>query len=92
YMLRNYGLQHAFDRASAIFFGRPKSYSDAEKGDLYRALKQVVGEEFGRPDLPIVANMDFGHTDPKVILPLGARLRVDSERREITVVEEFTRE
>ncbi|HUZ16913.1 MAG TPA: S66 peptidase family protein, partial [Spirochaetia bacterium] len=36
YMLRNYGLQHAFDRASAIFFGRPKSYSDAEKGDLYR--------------------------------------------------------
>ena len=91
YMLRNYGLQGAFERASGLLFGRPKAYTENEKQELYKALKQVVGVEFERPDLPVVANMDFGHTDPKLVLPLGAKVRIDSEEKNISVVEAFTR-
>ncbi len=90
YILRNYGVAGVFERASAILYARPKGYSDSEKEELYAALKTVIGEEFGQTELPIVANMDFGHTDPKLVLPLGAQLRIDCERRELTVMESFT--
>ena len=33
--------------------------------------------EFGRPDLPIVAGLPFGHTDPQWVLPLGVRAELD---------------
>lgn len=90
YMLRNYGVAGVFERASALLYARPKGYSEGEKEELYKALVRVVGEEFEQPDLPIVANMDFGHTDPKLVLPLGAKLSIDCGRRELTIVESFT--
>jgi muramoyltetrapeptide carboxypeptidase LdcA involved in peptidoglycan recycling len=92
YMLRSYGIQEVFERSSAILFGRPKAYTDSEKSDLYQALAKVIGEEFGRPDLPVIANMDFGHTDPKIVLPLGGKVAVDPEEKSVTIVEEFTRD
>ena len=79
-------------RAAAVLFGRPKGYSDAQKKELYDALKRVIGVEFERPELPVVANMDFGHTDPKIILPMGAKVQVDSGNRELTIVEDFTKQ
>jgi muramoyltetrapeptide carboxypeptidase LdcA involved in peptidoglycan recycling len=91
YMLRNYGIQEVFSRAAGVLFGRPKAYTESEKKELYEALKSVVGEEFGRPDLPVIANMDFGHTDPKLVLPLGARVRIDCGRKELSFLESFTR-
>ena len=44
-------------------------------------------EEYGLRELPIVSNMDFGHTDPMMVLPLGLLLRIDSERRELSILE-----
>jgi muramoyltetrapeptide carboxypeptidase LdcA involved in peptidoglycan recycling len=90
YMLRNYGIQGAFAHASGVFFGRPKAYTEIEKKDLYEALRRVVGIEFERPDLPVVANMDFGHTDPKMVLPLGGKVRIDCAAKEVCFLESFT--
>ncbi len=90
YMLRSHGVAGLFDRVSAVLVGRAKSYTAEEKRELYEALRRTIGEEFARPDLPIVANMDFGHTDPKIVLPLGARVRIDCAARAITIVESFT--
>ena len=50
-------------------------------------LCRTVREEYGLRDLPIVSNMDFGHTDPMMVLPLGLRLRIDSDRRELSILE-----
>ena len=41
-------------------------------------------EEYGLRGLPIVGNVDFGHTDPMMVLPLGVCIRIDSKRRELT--------
>ncbi len=77
YSLRNYGVMGVFDRIEGLLIGRARDYSDKEKISLERAVCEVVGEEFGRSDLPIVANVDFGHTDPQVILPLGIDFEID---------------
>ena len=75
--LRNYGLQGIFDRLTAVLIGRARGYSDAMKAELDAALVAVIGEEFGHPDLPVVSNVDFGHTDPQFLLPLGVQAEVD---------------
>ncbi len=87
YMLRNYGMQGIFDRIAGILVGRPRDYTDAMKRQLEEVLVTVVAGEFGRPELPIIANMDFGHTDPQWIVPLGVRTRVDCGNRTVQLVE-----
>lgn len=87
WMLRNYGSMGALDQVAGMLFGRARSYSNAEKEALYEAVVRVIGFEFGRPDLPVVANLDFGHTDPQWVLPLGARFEIDCERRSLRLRE-----
>lgn len=76
WMLRNYGMQGVFGRIRALLFGRPRGYTTEQKQQLNEALLAVVGAEFGASDLPIVANMDFGHTD----LPSGFSRWVSKQR------------
>lgn len=85
--LRNYGVQGVFEKSRGILFGRARGYSDQEKKKLDEAIVSVVSKEFDRPDLPIVSNMDFGHTDPQLILPLGAKAEIDCEKRRFRLIE-----
>jgi hypothetical protein len=54
---------------------------------MIRAITQVVVEEHGLIDLPIVTCMDFGHTDPMLVLPYGVNARIDSEPEEFTIID-----
>lgn len=86
-MLRNYGVLGVFDKVSAVLFGRPHDYSDEEKTKFEAMIKDVIGGEFGKDDLPIMANMDFGHTDPQLVLPLGVMARVDFDNKDFELIE-----
>lgn len=87
YMLRNYGMQGIFQKIKGIIFGRPKEYSFEEKERLNHYLINIVREEFGVSHIPIIMDMDFGHTDPKSILPLGSKIRLNPLTKEITLLE-----
>ncbi|MDP6293699.1 MAG: LD-carboxypeptidase [Candidatus Woesearchaeota archaeon] len=87
WMMRNYGMQGVYDRITGILVGRARDYSDAEKTQLYANLVDVVSVEFGRSDLPIVANMGFGHTDPQFVLPLGVKAEIDCAKRTLKLLE-----
>jgi muramoyltetrapeptide carboxypeptidase LdcA involved in peptidoglycan recycling len=91
YTLRNYGMQGVLDEISALLFGRARSYSEAEKLELEAAVRRVVSVEFGNETLPIVMNLDFGHTDPQWIMPLGVKAEIDCDRRTIALVEPAVR-
>ena len=77
YMLRNYGMQGIFDQISGLLFARPESYTLEEREVLFQTIVSVVAGEFGQSDLPIVAEMDFGHEAPQFILPLGVTAEID---------------
>lgn len=89
WMLRNYGVQGIFEKVSAVLFGRARDYSPEEKDALDGAIKSIIGEEFEKPNLPIVTNMDFGHTDPQFILPLGAKAQLDCQGKKFKLVESW---
>ncbi|HET7577650.1 MAG TPA: S66 peptidase family protein [Bacillales bacterium] len=86
-MLRNYGVQGIFQKAAGVIFAKPKDYTNAEKEELHDVVLSVIKEEFGAGELPIVMNVDFGHTDPKLIMPLGGKVRLDPVKNEITLLE-----
>lgn len=88
--LLNYAAQGILDVIAAILVGRPQFYADEDRRALYRLLKDLIGREVGRPDLPIVAEMDFGHTDPMFILPYGARVVIDVPRRAVMLPDAAT--
>jgi muramoyltetrapeptide carboxypeptidase LdcA involved in peptidoglycan recycling len=87
WMLRNYGSIGALGQLAGLLLGRARSYSDAEKESLYEAVARVVSFEFDRPDLPILANLDFGHTDPQWILPLNVLAEIDPKKKRFSVLE-----
>ncbi len=84
--LFNYGVQGVFDRVSALLVGRARSYSDQEKAALDAMILEMVVGEFGASGLMIVTNMDFGHTDPQWILPLGVRAELDRDQETFRLV------
>ncbi|CAM4306672.1 S66 family peptidase [Pseudoalteromonas byunsanensis] len=87
YWLRNYGVMGVFEQLSALLIGRPRDYSEHEQLLLEETVLNVVKEEFNNDQLVVIANLDFGHTDPQVILPLGIQCQVDPQHGSITLVE-----
>ncbi|WP_026674782.1 S66 peptidase family protein [Alkalihalobacterium bogoriense] len=87
YMLRNYGMQGVFSKVKGIIFGRPKDYTAEEKQELDDILVSIIAKEFGASELTVVSNFDFGHTDPKLILPLGCKVTLDPIRQEVILKE-----
>jgi muramoyltetrapeptide carboxypeptidase LdcA involved in peptidoglycan recycling len=71
-----------------ILLGRPGGDVDPDTFHEYdEALCKAVREEYGLNDMPIVTNMDFGHTDPMFVIPIGMKVRIDSTKQEISIAE-----
>lgn len=87
YILRNYGMQGIFDKIEGMMFGRPRDYSIEEKKKLEENILEIVRVEFGRSEMPIVTNVDFGHTDPQLIVPLGVKAEINPKKRSISLLE-----
>lgn len=85
------GERGLLEKFSAVVVGIPKarSHRDSRSRDernKYREnQKQVIKRwmDVYAPNIPVVFNLNFGHTDPIVPLPIGGEIRVDTENREI---------
>jgi len=87
HVLRNYGMLGVFDKISGFIFSRARDYSDEEKKELEEKIVSIVAKEFGKPDLPIIANFDVGHTDPQLVLPLGVKAEIDCQVNKVSLIE-----
>ncbi|OGT41535.1 MAG: hypothetical protein A3F42_05825 [Gammaproteobacteria bacterium RIFCSPHIGHO2_12_FULL_37_34] len=76
--IRNLGAQKILQQIKRILFSKLGGHlidpRDFEKYD--RCILKIL-KEFDREDLPVITNMDFGHTDPMMILPYGRIRRID---------------
>ena len=57
---------------------------DFEKYD--RCILKTL-TEFDREDLPVITNMDFGHTDPMMTLPYGGIAQIDVDGKKISILD-----
>ena len=88
YILRSYASMGILKQLSGILFGRPGGNIPVEKFKEYdEVLYQVVTEEEGLSDLPIITHMDFGHTDPMFVLPYGVQAEIDCNAQQFAILE-----
>lgn len=80
-------------RFSALLMGRPKAWSlerrhsPVQRRAYVEAQRDAIIEVFTeyRIEVPMVFDVDFGHTDPQLVLPHGGEVRIDPGARTIAV-------
>ncbi|WP_053220213.1 S66 family peptidase [Virgibacillus senegalensis] len=84
YWLRNYAAQGILSKINGMVFGKPM---DETHYDEYKSVISQVLEEYGETDLPVLLNLNFGHTEPKFILPYGAKAEIDCDHTTFSILE-----
>jgi muramoyltetrapeptide carboxypeptidase LdcA involved in peptidoglycan recycling len=91
--LRSMGVRGLLAPFPAVLIGRPKTWAldrrttEDERATYARDQREAVLTAFREhaPDTMIVFDVDFGHTDPQLVIPYGGRIRVDGPAHRITV-------
>lgn len=86
--LRHYGEKGWFRSISGLMMGKP--LGDRDEHDMLNRVTLEVLREFGRGDLPVLANAGFGHNSPSGIVPIGAMAEIDCDRGTFTIPENVT--
>lgn len=90
-VLRALGERGILQRVQGVLFGRAKSWEfdkpyTFEQKEEYRKQQQNIVHKTIRKynqHIPIVQNMNFGHTDPQISMPYGNTVRIDSEHKKL---------
>lgn len=85
WMLRNYAAQGILHRLKGVIMGRP--YLNKYKEEYNEALLKVIRDEEGLDSLPIITEMDFGHTCPTFTIPMGAMAEIDCDQKTFSIPE-----
>jgi muramoyltetrapeptide carboxypeptidase LdcA involved in peptidoglycan recycling len=75
--LRNFAAQGILGEIGGMIVGRPGGCVPAEQHARYDEAIVAAFAEVGLSDVPVIANMDFGHTDPMFTLPYGVTAEMD---------------
>jgi muramoyltetrapeptide carboxypeptidase LdcA involved in peptidoglycan recycling len=88
YMLRSLAATGALAEIRGILYGRP--YGDEAGFEAYDDLLMLVLSELKLTSIPLITRMDFGHTDPKLTLPIGVVAEIDCDTKQIRLLESPT--
>ncbi len=83
YWLRNYGAIGILDRIKGIVIGKPfeMKYYDEYK----QSILKIIRDEYQLKNLPILYNLNFGHTAPMFTIPYGATAIIDCEKKALII-------
>ena len=92
-VLRALGERSILKNIQGLLVGRPKAWefnqpnTDQEK-EIYKTGQRDMVIEIVRKynqTIPIVQNLDFGHTSPKISLPVGKNININPSKKTISV-------
>jgi muramoyltetrapeptide carboxypeptidase len=75
-----------FESVSGFVVGRPRDYSPQDTEMLWQVCMQRT-EPYG---IPVLGNVDCGHTDPMLTLPLGCPAHLDAGAQTLETLEPAT--
>ena len=83
-IIRSLGVQEILQNLNGILVGRYPN-----ENDYNETLLQVIQQEFWLYNLPIITNMDFGHTDPMFTIPIGAEAKFCCDSMTLEILESW---
>ncbi|MDR2600071.1 MAG: LD-carboxypeptidase [Oscillospiraceae bacterium] len=81
---RNYGSMGILQKLNGIIIGKP--YNNTYYNEYNEILLSVIREETGSNDIPIMCNMNFGHTSPTFIIPYGAHAEINCDHKTFSML------
>ena len=90
-VLRALGERGISERVQGVLVGRAKAWEfdkpyTLEQKDLYRKQQQETVLRAIRQynqEVPVIQNINFGHTDPQIPMPYGNKVRIETASRRI---------
>jgi muramoyltetrapeptide carboxypeptidase LdcA involved in peptidoglycan recycling len=91
HFMRGLGERGILERIQGLLVGRPKAWEHGHESNRLERQKYretqietilAVGREYNKT-VPIVQNMDFGHTAPQIPIPSGKEIRIDGVGRRV---------
>lgn len=71
----------AFGGVKGIVIGRFQNAS--RMTDI--KLKKIIETKSKLKEIPVIANVDFGHSDPKITFPLGGEVKIIASKNKILI-------
>lgn len=85
--LRNLGAQGLFDVIKGIVVGKPQEEKYYEE---YKEVYKKVLKEYHSENLPVLYNVNIGHSFVIGVLPLGSEIEIDYTNKKIKLLESPT--
>jgi len=90
---RALGERGILGKVRGVLVGRPKSwyFSEQKTAEEMKSYQEEQREAILRvvrmynKDIPVILNLDFGHTDPQIPLPCGKSVKIDSVSKKIFI-------
>lgn len=70
-----------FKKIAGLVFGRFTEHSSFSSKDSFEDILKTL---FLKRNIPIMYNVDFGHSDPLITIPNGGTAIIDTDRKQIT--------
>jgi len=85
YWIRSLATIGILQKINGIIVGKP--YDNCYYEEYKEEIINIVKGEEGMSELPIVFNLNFGHTSPMFILPYGALAEIDCDNKFFKILE-----
>jgi muramoyltetrapeptide carboxypeptidase LdcA involved in peptidoglycan recycling len=93
YILQGFGERGLLGRFRAVVVGRAKAWTSSapstreQRAEYRSAQRSAILSALDRyaPSALVVFDVDVGHTDPQLVIPIGGRISIDGPARQITV-------
>jgi muramoyltetrapeptide carboxypeptidase LdcA involved in peptidoglycan recycling len=90
-VFRAYGERGILGRVQGVCVGRAKARefdklrNPEERANYRREQREAIVKTVRtyNTNIPIIQNMDFGHTEPQIPMPYGNKIRIDSEEKRL---------
>lgn len=90
-VLRAFGERGMLDRVQGVLIGRAKSWefdkpnTPEQKAEYRKQQQESVLKAVRRynQEIPVVQNINFGHTDPQIPMPYGSKVRIEAKNKRI---------
>jgi muramoyltetrapeptide carboxypeptidase len=89
-------LRHAgiLDRITGMVVGIPYAIDGLDGPDASPTLAEIVLDvldALGDRDIPVLGNVEFGHASPNLPMPVGIRVALDAQQRNMSLLEAAVR-
>jgi muramoyltetrapeptide carboxypeptidase len=84
--LMHFKLAGVFDSIKGLILGQPVECEPVEAETLEGILLRICANH----DFPIITNVRIGHTDDKITVPIGCRVRLNTIKPSLELLESPT--